>query len=90
MTIRVTGSYLAGLHRLISQDAAYAEKVDQAISWLKKNQKDTRLRLHPLKGRLKDRWAFSIDEDVRIILKRIGIHTVRFLAIGGHKDVYGK
>lgn len=90
MTIRVTGKYLSGLHRLISQDADYAEKVERTISWLKKNQKDTRLRFHPLKGRLKDRWAFSIDEDVRIVLKRIGVHTVRFLAIGGHKEVYGK
>lgn len=64
--------------------------VDQKIKLFQKNPHDTRLRNHALTKRMKGKFAFSITGDIRIIYVWLGKSTVRFLAIGGHKKVYGR
>jgi mRNA-degrading endonuclease YafQ of YafQ-DinJ toxin-antitoxin module len=62
--------------------------VDQCVLRFQKNPNDTRLDNHQLTKTLEGKWAFSITDDIRIVYEWIGKNTVRFLAIGGHPQVY--
>lgn len=63
-------------------------EVEKRILWFRKNPLDTRLDGHALKKRMKGKFAFAIDEDVRIVYEWSGKTTARFLAIGEHIQVY--
>lgn len=75
---------------LISEQAELFDGVIWRVERFRENQKDTRLKVHLLKRRLKGKWALNIDDDVRILFEWKGKHIVRFLAIGDHKKVYQK
>lgn len=62
--------------------------VRDRIKLFEKNPDDTRLDNHSLTKQMAGKYAFSVDDDVRIIYERIGKGTVRFLAIGRHPKVY--
>lgn len=37
---------------------------------------------------MEGQWAFSIDNDIRVVYQWLGKSAVRFLAIGSHLQVY--
>jgi len=78
------------LRELLSSDPSLKEEIDRAIKMFVNNHNDTRLRDHALNKRMKGWRAFSVNEDVRIVYKVTGKNNVEFLAIGGHRKVYGK
>lgn len=86
--VKYTGEFYRDLRDVLEEDEDYQELVDLAVERFVKNPKDTRLEVHPLKRRMKGKWAFSVDEDVRIVFEPLGKNTVRFLAIDGHPEVY--
>ena len=45
------------------------------------------LKIHKLHGKMKDKWAFSINNRYRIMFEFVSEDTVRFLDIGTH-DIY--
>ena len=48
---------------------------------------DPLLRVHKLKGDLRDYWAFSVDDDLRVLFRWDG--DVAFLVnLGSHDEVY--
>ncbi len=48
---------------------------------------DPLLRVHKLKGELRDYWSFSVDDDLRVLFRWEG--EVAFLVnIGSHDEVY--
>lgn len=48
---------------------------------------DPLLRTHKLKGELRDYWAFSVDDDLRVLFRWDG--DVAFLVnLGSHDEVY--
>jgi mRNA-degrading endonuclease YafQ of YafQ-DinJ toxin-antitoxin module len=48
---------------------------------------DPLLRIHKLKGELRDSWAFSVDDDLRVLFRWEG--DVAFLVhLGSHDQVY--
>ena len=48
---------------------------------------DPLLRIHKLKGDLRDYWAFSVDDDLRVLFRWNG--DVAFLVnLGSHDEVY--
>ncbi len=47
---------------------------------------DPLLRTHKLKGELSDYWAFSVDHDLRVLLRWDG-DTCVLVALGGHDEV---
>lgn len=48
---------------------------------------DPLLRVHKLKGELQDYWAFSVDDDLRVLFRWGG--DVAFLVnLGSHDEVY--
>ena len=49
--------------------------------------KDPLLRIHKLRGELAEYWAFSVDEDLRVLFRWDG--EVAFLVnLGSHDQVY--
>jgi mRNA interferase YafQ len=49
--------------------------------------KDPLLRTHKLRGELKDYWAFSIDEDLRVVFRWEGDEAF-LVNLGSHDEVY--
>ncbi len=50
----------------------------------KKNPFDAKLKIHKLKGKLQDCWAFSISYSSRIVVEFGGDDIVYFHSIGSH------
>ncbi|HMO77624.1 MAG TPA: type II toxin-antitoxin system mRNA interferase toxin, RelE/StbE family [Candidatus Paceibacterota bacterium] len=57
----------------------------EKIEHFKLNPKQDQLRAHKLKGRLKDRYSFSVNYQIRIIYCYLSSSEVALLAIGGHE-----
>lgn len=90
MEIKRTGRFEEMLVDLVQQNEDMRELVRDQIKLFRKNPEDTRLDVHFMKRRLRGKWAFDIDDDVRILFEWKGKHIVRFLAIGDHEKVYQK
>ena len=86
--VKYHGDYQTDLKNTVATFPYLKKEIDRRIKLFKKNPEDTRLENHPLKRNLEGKWAFSITDDVRIIFEWKGKSTVRFLAIGMHKEVY--
>jgi addiction module RelE/StbE family toxin len=48
------------------------------------------LKDHKLIGKLKDKRAFSITGDIRVVYREINSKSIQFLDIGTHPQVYGE
>jgi len=46
------------------------------------------LRTHKLSGKFEGRWAFSVDDDCRVVFEFIGEDKVLLIDIGSHDEVY--
>lgn len=46
------------------------------------------LRTHKLSGKLAGQWAFSVDDDYRVLFEFIGKDSVLLIDIGTHDEVY--
>lgn len=90
LKIRVTGKFDNDLKDLLNSEPGLEVTIKQRIKLFRRNPQDTRLDNHPLTGRLKDKWAFGITEDIRIVYEWLSKTTARFLAIGSHIKVYQK
>lgn len=90
LKIKFGGTYYKTLRKTLEEQPELSITIDQKIKYFQKNFKDTRLDNHSLTGRMGNKCAFSITEDIRIVYEWLGKNTVRFLAIGGHSQVYRK
>ena len=86
--IRRRGDFTRMLDELLVEDESFEQLIDMRIKWFQKNPNDTRLGNHTLTKKMTGKWAFSITDDVRIVYEWLSKTTVRFLAIGGHEQVY--
>jgi mRNA-degrading endonuclease YafQ of YafQ-DinJ toxin-antitoxin module len=63
------------------------EMLRAALRRFAQDPQDRLLRTHKLKGELEGYWAFSVDEDLRVLFRWAG--DVCFLvAIGTHDEIY--
>ena len=46
------------------------------------------LRTHKLSGKLAGQWAFSVDDDCRIVFEFVGEDQVLLIDVGSHDEVY--
>ncbi len=88
--IQLSGKFDLMYRTLAEDNSPLKEEVARRIKWFKANPSDTRLNNHALRKRMKGKYAFSITEDIRIVYEWLGKNRVRFLAIGGHLQVYKK
>jgi len=65
----------------------HAAMLRAALRRFAANPKDTLLRTHKLKGELAAYWAFSVNDDLRVLFRWDG--DVAFLVnLGSHDQVY--
>ena len=84
MKIAYTPQFLRMFKKL---EHALKEEAAEKIELFEKNPAHAQLKAHKLKGRLKNRYSFSVNYQTRIIYTPISNEEVAFLVIGDH-DVY--
>lgn len=90
LKIRFLGNYYKSLNQLLEEQPELSLEIDKRVKWFVNNPEDTRLDNHALRDDLEGKYAFDITGDIRIVYEWLGKTTVRFLAIGGHVEVYYK
>jgi addiction module RelE/StbE family toxin len=85
---KLTGNFQEAYTLLVKEKPELKHEIAESVKLFCKNSNDTRLGNHPLRGRMKGKWAFSVTDDVRVIYERRGKNIVRFLTIGFHHEVY--
>ena len=84
MRLRASSRFLRRAKKLRDPQAAMLRA---ALRRFAADPRDPLLRTHKLKGELADYWAFSIDEDLRVLFRWDG--DVAFLVnLGTHDEVY--
>jgi mRNA interferase YafQ len=63
------------------------ELLRAALRRFASDPQDPLLRTHKLKGDLGDYWAFRVDDDLRVLVRRDG-DTCFLVALGTHDEVY--
>jgi len=84
-----TKTYVKKVKKFLKKHPNLIEKYAKTIFLLESNPHHPSLRLHKLKGELKEYYSISIDLEYRIIIDFIIIDKKIFLLdIGNHDDVY--
>jgi mRNA-degrading endonuclease YafQ of YafQ-DinJ toxin-antitoxin module len=67
-------------------DHQIQERAEERIALFRSNPFDVRLDTHPLHGRLKKQWSFSIDSRHRVVFEFLNRKRleVLFIDIGNH------
>lgn len=63
-------------------------KLPRLFKILNSNPCDPKLKTHKLSGKLKNKYAFSVESNIRIIFKFLSKNTVLLIDIGTHDQVY--
>ena len=61
------------------------EEILNRVEMLADESNHEMLKVHKLKGRLKDRYSFSVDYKNRIVFVYLDENTIYLLNFGGHK-----
>ncbi|MEK7185263.1 MAG: type II toxin-antitoxin system RelE/ParE family toxin [Patescibacteria group bacterium] len=64
------------------------EEVKNSILLFKNIKNHKKLKVHKLRGVLKNAYSFSVNYRVRIVFKYEDEHTVNLLYVGSHDEVY--
>ena len=84
MRIRTSRRFLRRAKKLREPQATMLRA---ALRRFAENPRDRLLHTHKLKGDLAEYWAFSVDDDLRVLFRWDG--DVAFLAhLGSHDEVY--
>lgn len=84
MRLRTSSRFLRRARKLREP---HATMLRAALRRFAANPGDPLLRIHKLKGDLRDYWSFTVDDDVRVLFRWDG--DVAFLVnIGSHDEVY--
>ena len=84
MRVTASGRFLRRAKKLREPQASMLRA---ALRRLAADPADPLLRTHKLKGDLRDYWAFSVDDDLRVLFRWDG--DVAFLVnLGSHDEVY--
>lgn len=68
-------------------ESALQEEALEKIELFIQDPTHSQLKAHKLKGKLKNRYSFSVNYQIRIIYTPLAKSEVAFLAIGDH-DIY--
>lgn len=77
------------IRQLNKFEGVLREEAIEKIELFKNRENHRQLRVHKLKGRLRDRHSFSVNYKFRIVFSYLSKNEVVLLAIGDH-EVYEK
>ena len=84
MQIRVSSRFLRRAKKLREP---HASMLRAALRRFAADPRDPLLRTHELRGDLGDYWAFSVDDDLRVLFRWHGENCV-LVHLGAHDEVY--
>ena len=88
MKIYLAPKFVQQYRLLCKRDSKLAEKLKKRVEIFARDPHHPLLKTHPLSGKLKDKFAFWISWDLRIVFEYLGENKIRFLALGKHDQVY--
>lgn len=65
-------------------ESALQEETREKIELFKNRKNHKQLKVHKLKGKLEDRWSFSVNYSYRIVFRWESKSSVVLLAVGDH------
>jgi addiction module RelE/StbE family toxin len=77
-------SYRKRIHKHPHLKRQFRDKMAQFLE----DPFDSHLRTHKLSGKLKGTWAFSINEEYRVLFEFIDKYKVLLIDFGTHDEVY--
>ena len=89
MQIRISDSLAKELTKIKKKDQKLANQLQKQLEIFSLNPKHPSLRLHKLKGELKNLWSISISESMRLVFLQED-NEAYFMDIGTHDQVYKK
>lgn len=84
MRIRASNRFLRRAKKLRDPQASMLRA---ALRRFAADPRDPILRTHKLRGELRDYWAFSVDDDLRVLFRWDGAVCV-LVNLGSHDEVY--
>ncbi len=88
-----TKTFSRAVRRTVRKRPSLRSEVERTLNLLQQDVFAPSLETHKLKGKLADRWACSVEYDLRIVFDFVQIEgqqedAIRLLAIGTHDEVY--
>jgi mRNA-degrading endonuclease YafQ of YafQ-DinJ toxin-antitoxin module len=72
----------------VRNDSRLKRKFWERLDLFMMNPFSPQLRTHKLSGKLNGLWAFSVDDDCRVIFDFPGEKRVFLIDVGSHDEVY--
>ena len=85
ITVRYTPTFVRMYKGL---DPNLKEEVRNSINLFGDVRNHAKLKVHKLKGLLKDRYSFSVNYKIRIIFRYKDKQTANLIYVGAHDEVY--
>ena len=73
---------------MIDKDAARKQRFEQSLTKFIDDPFTESLRTHKLSGKLKGRWSFTVEYDLRVVFRFVDANRAVFEEIGTPKEVY--
>jgi len=85
MDIELSSTFMKSARRLPRNER---KRLSDCTEWFRNDINDSRLKTHPLSGKLKGLYSFSFTHSKRVLFTFVGKNTVLFLDVGTHGKVY--
>ena len=89
MQIRISQDLAKDLTKVKKKDQKLTKQIRKQLEIFSLNPQHPSLRLHKLKGELKNLWSISITKSIRMAFLQEGDEAY-FVDIGTHDEVYRK
>jgi len=83
--IEFSSHFIKRARRLSQEDKIF---LSERVGWFRSNPNDPRLKIHPLTGKLKGLFAFSIKRRKRVKFSFFDKNKTLFIDVGSHDEVY--
>lgn len=84
-------AFVRAAKRFIKKHPHTGDAIRETIMLLAEDAFSPKLRTHKLKGSLRDCWASSVGQDLRVVFEFVqqdGTEAILLLSIGTHDEVY--
>lgn len=86
--VAFTTAFVRSLKHCVGKNPARRKRFEKALATFIEDPYAEALRTHKLSGKLKERWSFTVEYYLRVILRFLDNGNAVFEEIGGHDDVY--
>lgn len=86
--VAFTSAFVRSLKRSVGKNPVRRTRFEKALGTFIENPFAESLRTHKLSGKLKERWSFTVEYDLRVIFRFLENGNAIFEEIGSHDDVY--